>query len=360
MCHRFESCTPHQRKTALDLQECSNSGCRYEPLETALRGRRRVAVASPSTLGGRSGWRVQRLLTQERKRNTDAPTVKRANPVFEVGGDSVAPKRDLRVWTLAAKLRVAYRRDFEMPKQSFFAQGQWILVADAGPAYKTSSRYAPQIVAFRIHRGSTNAVPDAEGGIHVGDTGINKAEYLAVIQGLKLLADRMYVGDWARDPVNVVTDNAFVVNQALGRWEASELGYHLARLNELVNEIFALTQNVVYFIHAGAGESRGADTLARAFRGSCDPRRRKAWNLARFQERWPAVRDYVRQRRKNVLFASLASAWVSSYDGRTLELSFPPGRSTQKSNVEQRIQDLRHAIDAVMGWIPTTIRCRYG
>lgn len=52
-------------------------------------------------------------------------------------------------------------------------------------------------VAFRIHRGSTSVIPRAEGAAYVGDgTGINRAEYLAVIQGLRLVADRMYVGEW--------------------------------------------------------------------------------------------------------------------------------------------------------------------
>ncbi len=120
-----------------------------------------------------------------------------------------------------------------MAKKNVRVPGEWIVVADAGPAYKTPARYAPQIVAFRIHKHSTALPPIAEGAVHVGETGINKAEYLAVLQGLSRVSDRMFVGDWARSPVNVVTHNIFVVNQAFGDWAAGELGWHLERLNDI-------------------------------------------------------------------------------------------------------------------------------
>src|SRR6266540_1294453 len=96
-----------------------------------------------------------------------------------------------------------------MAKKNVRVPGEWIVVADAGPAYKTPARYAPQIVAFRIHKHST------------------------VLPGLSRVSDRMFVGDWARSPVNVVTHNIFVVNQAFGDWAAGELGWHLERLNDI-------------------------------------------------------------------------------------------------------------------------------
>jgi hypothetical protein len=72
-----------------------------------------------------------------------------------------------------------------MAKKNIHVPEEWIVVADAGPAFKTPSRYTSQIVAFRRHRDSTATMPVAEGAVHVGETGINKAEYLAVIQGLR-------------------------------------------------------------------------------------------------------------------------------------------------------------------------------
>ena len=99
--------------------------------------------------------------------------------------------------------------------------------------------------------------PYAEGACFVGKTGINKAEYMAVIQGLRLVEDRMYVGDWTRDPVHVVCDNIFVVKQAIGDWEATDLGFHLDLLNEATGDLYRMTSSPVFFIHVANDENSG-------------------------------------------------------------------------------------------------------
>lgn len=242
-----------------------------------------------------------------------------------------------------------------MPRASYRAPGQWVVVTDAGPAYKTGSRYAPQIVAFRIHRDGSQSVPRAEGAVYVGDTGINRAEYLAVIQGLHVVYDQMFVGEWERDPIHVVTDNAFVVRQAVGEWEADALGWYAERLNEICRELTSITDSDVFFAHAGSGESAGADTLARSFRSACDARHRQRWQRLRLVERWPAVRDYLRGHQHRIADAALAGAAVTAFDGTILTLTFRADRPM--AQIEARKDELRAAIAAATGTTPRQIRC---
>jgi ribonuclease HI len=96
-----------------------------------------------------------------------------------------------------------------MAKRNIHVPEEWIVVADAGPSYKNPARWGHFVAAYRIHRDSTVNRPLAEGAAYVGnEIGINRAEYMAAIMGLRHVADRMWFGEWARDPVNIVTDNA--------------------------------------------------------------------------------------------------------------------------------------------------------
>ena len=67
---------------------------------------------------------------------------------------------------------------------------------------------------------------------------------------------------------------------------------------------------------------------------------------------WPAVIEHLKSSRQMVLFASLQTATPSSFDGTTLELAFPPQTKYSVSKVEQRTDDLREALQAVLGISP--------
>ena len=53
-----------------------------------------------------------------------------------------------------------------------------------------------------------------------------------------------------------------------------------------------------------------------------------------------------------VLFASLQTATPAAYEGGTLELAFAPQTKYSVSKVEQRVGDLRVALEAVIGISP--------
>jgi ribonuclease HI len=143
------------------------------------------------------------------------------------------------------------------------------------------------VAAHRVHRDATSAIPAGEGAAYVGaDMGINKAEYFAAIHGLRLVADRMYVGDWSRDPVHIVTDNAFVFNQGVGNWAAGELGWHFSRLSEVLDLLVDMTGEQVWFHHATNQQNAGAHTLAANFPKICDLRNREEWQRQHLEMRW--------------------------------------------------------------------------
>ena len=213
-------------------------------------------------------------------------------------------------------------------------------------------------IAYRVHRDSTASVPLAEGAAYIGDeTGINRAEYLAVIQGLRLVADRMCVGEWGRDPVNVVTDNAVVFHQAVGNWNADDLGLHLERLREVGDLLGNMTGQEVWYFHATDEENAGAHTLSANFSRVCDQRNRDEWERQRLLLRWQAVRQHLRDHLHRVCAASLASAWVKAYNGKSLTLAFAAARADARQRVEDRRDELREAMTSVMGQALREIRC---
>ena len=71
---------------------------------------------------------------------------------------------------------------------------------------------------------------------------------------------------------------------------------------------------------------------------------------------WPQVLDALKARRKMVLFASAQVATVGSFDGRTVELVFPPGREVGAAKVEERSADLIEVLQELFGISPA-VRC---
>jgi DNA polymerase III subunit gamma/tau len=71
---------------------------------------------------------------------------------------------------------------------------------------------------------------------------------------------------------------------------------------------------------------------------------------------WPALIDHLQQQRQPILKALLESATPVAYDGGSLELAFPPDRTFGVAKVEQRMPELRAAIESVFGVSPE-IQC---
>lgn len=234
-----------------------------------------------------------------------------------------------------------------MPKAIYRATGCWIVATDAGPAFGTGRRggYVPQVVAYRAHRDSTASAPYAEGACFVGKTGINKAEYMAVIQGLRLVEDRMYVGDWTRDPVHVVCDNIFVIKQAIGDWEAADLGWHLDLLNEAVGDLYRMTNSPVYFIHAANEENSGAHTLVKAFPTACDERNRREWTLERLRERWGDLAGKL----EADLAAAMTAGHPQAFDGKTLKIWFPAKQGRARLRVSRNLDEIGRTVSNACG-----------
>src|SRR5207249_11773154 len=71
---------------------------------------------------------------------------------------------------------------------------------------------------------------------------------------------------------------------------------------------------------------------------------------------WQQLLDRLQERRQMILHANLSSATPASYDGSTLELAFPPGRSFAVKKVQSKEEELRAVVADVFGVSPA-IRC---
>ncbi len=71
---------------------------------------------------------------------------------------------------------------------------------------------------------------------------------------------------------------------------------------------------------------------------------------------WPQVVDALKDRRKMKLHAVAQLATVSTYDGETLELVFPPGREFAARLTEENVADLKAALQSLFG-IAAAVRC---
>ncbi len=62
--------------------------------------------------------------------------------------------------------------------------------------------------------------------------------------------------------------------------------------------------------------------------------------------------EHLGQQRQQILRALLESATVASYEGGTLELAFPPGKSVIVQKVQEREAVLRQALSDMFGISP--------
>jgi len=113
----------------------------------------------------------------------------------------------------------------------------------------------------------------------------------------------------------------------------------------------------VTFWHATEEQDAGAHTLAAEFPKVCDRRNRDQWELQRLLLRWGAARGHLRDQKHVVCAASLATAWVSAYNGKSLTLEFSPIRAAQRQRVEARKAELKGAVTGVMGQPLREVRC---
>jgi ribonuclease H / adenosylcobalamin/alpha-ribazole phosphatase len=81
----------------------------------------------------------------------------------------------------------------------------------------------------------------------------NQAEYLALIDGLKAVAD------WKPDRLEVYLDSKLVVEQVNGRWKVKEP--ELKELHRQATELLKEFGDTVNVRHVGREANRGADKL---------------------------------------------------------------------------------------------------
>jgi ribonuclease H / adenosylcobalamin/alpha-ribazole phosphatase len=81
----------------------------------------------------------------------------------------------------------------------------------------------------------------------------NQAEYLALIDGLKAVAD------WKPDRLEVYLDSKLVVEQVNGRWKVREP--ELKELHRQATELLKQFGDTVNVGHVGREANRGADKL---------------------------------------------------------------------------------------------------
>ena len=88
---------------------------------------------------------------------------------------------------------------------------------------------------------------------YIGVATNNKAEYLALIEGLRA------IGEWKPDHVDVFLDSNLVVEQVNGRWKIKH-----AELQPLARQAQALLQELpsVSVTHVRREKNKGADALA--------------------------------------------------------------------------------------------------
>jgi ribonuclease HI len=81
----------------------------------------------------------------------------------------------------------------------------------------------------------------------------NQAEYQALIDGLKAVAD------WKPDRLEVYLDSKLVVEQVMGKWKVKEP--ELKELHKLATELLKQFGDTVTVSHVGREGNRGADKL---------------------------------------------------------------------------------------------------
>ena len=75
-------------------------------------------------------------------------------------------------------------------------------------------------------------------------------------------------------------------------------------------------------------------------------------DVAMLRRSWGSLMEHLGQQRQQILRALLESATVASYEGGTLELAFPPGKSVIVQKVQEREAVLRQALSDMFGISP--------
>ena len=81
-----------------------------------------------------------------------------------------------------------------------------------------------------------------------------------------------------------------------------------------------------------------------------------AVDVTMLRSSWPTVIGHLRSQQKAVLPSFLESGTPAAFDGRTLEIVFPPDRKLAVQKVQEREGELRQALQDLFGIAPT-IRC---
>ena len=78
-------------------------------------------------------------------------------------------------------------------------------------------------------------------------------------------------------------------------------------------------------------------------------------DVSMLRRSWPTLMDHLGSSRQAILRAILESATVAEYDGRTLQLAFPPDRTFGPEKVEAHQDKLRVALKELFGIDPTIV-----
>jgi DNA polymerase-3 subunit gamma/tau len=77
-----------------------------------------------------------------------------------------------------------------------------------------------------------------------------------------------------------------------------------------------------------------------------------ALDVQTIRRSWPQVLERLQERRHMILRSNLESATAAAYDGATLELAFPPGRTWAVQKVQSKEEDLKSVFAEVFGVSP--------
>lgn len=80
-----------------------------------------------------------------------------------------------------------------------------------------------------------------------------------------------------------------------------------------------------------------------------------AVDVAMLRRGWPSLMDHLQSSRQMILKASLESATVANFDGRTLELAFPPDKRFTVEKVEAKSDVLQAALEDLFGVRPAIV-----
>jgi DNA polymerase-3 subunit gamma/tau len=80
-----------------------------------------------------------------------------------------------------------------------------------------------------------------------------------------------------------------------------------------------------------------------------------AVDVSMLRAQWPSLVQHLRSGGKRILSANLEVATPATFDGSALELVFPPDRTFGVTKVEERVADLRAALEELFGISPQVV-----